>query len=217
MNTYLNRAQDLDLPMDLHQEILDVIAQDSVVPTSSFYTKDSGINWWQRIFLWASLDNGRFQIYRLPEKIVTKIEQHYAALIEKVGRPYKIRLKSTANARWLFPHSDTETMDASLPQGDRCSLVLAIQCNDEVTNYYEFNGDQFRYRIRDFMRLRRRFSVTVKPREAWLYNNVPVHSVTGCDPARQRFLLAISWQDVEYRDLLAAYTSMESTKHDITD
>lgn len=204
-NNYLVRCPELDLPNSLHQRVLAAISAGDIVATQSVYTKNSGVTWWQRLFLYLCLDRGRFQIYRLPDDLVNAISDHYQQLIKGMGRGYKIRLKSVSHARYMFPHSDTETMDGALDHGDRCSLVLPIITNGEHTNYYEFSGKRFRYRVWDFLRLRPAFTTTIQDRQAWLYNNVPVHSVTNCDPAKQRFLLAISWQDCDFDELTAVY------------
>jgi hypothetical protein len=209
MGEFFCRAEDLDLPEDLYQDINRAITHNALIESATCHTKNSGINIWQKIFLTATLADGKFQIYRLPDPLLERVVDHCRSVIDAVGQPYKIRMKSIINARQLFPHTDIELMDHTPSQGDRCSLVFGIRCQDEVTNFYRFSGDQWRYRLRDFLRLRRAASLTVKPREAWLYNNVAIHSVTGCDRKNQRFLLVLSWSSIDYNDMKHKYQEIQ--------
>lgn len=206
----------LDLPTSLHEEILQVINNQSLIftPTSVQYDKTVGTTWFETILAHIGFGKkGRMAMHILPDSVRDKIIEQYRPLIDRVGQPYKIRLKSTMNSRFVFPHSDKFSTDKFtsgkkvLPNGDSCSVAIGIMTNGETTCFYAW-PKKFQHTIWNFIRLKRTAQITLQPRQAYLYNNTALHAVYGCSTKLQRHILAISWQTVDVEDLYQAITDV---------
>jgi len=203
---YAKRLPKLDLPETLHKEIVDCINNQNLIHTANsfVYNNKSGQTWFQKIVTVLGFrKKGKFHVHILPDELRDKIVAHYRPLIDRVGQPYKVRVKSTMNSRFLFPHSDKLTLAGKLVDGDSCSISMGVITNGETTCFYEMPPG-FRYRLWNFLKLKRKASIQSSPRHAYLYNNGAIHSVYGCNPKMQRHILAISWQTVNIDDLYQA-------------
>ncbi len=200
---YSKRLPKLDLPESLHGEILQVINDQSLIFTStSFqYDKTVGTTWFESVLAHIGFGkHGRLAMHILPDSVRDKIIKHYKPLIDRVGQPYKIRVKSTMNSRFVFPHSDKFRFGGNVPTGDSCSISIGIKTNGETTCFYEWPRG-FQYTIWNYLRLRRTEQFNLAPRQAYMYNNNALHAVYGCSSKLQRHILAISWQTVDIEDL----------------
>jgi hypothetical protein len=200
---YTKRLPKLDLPEALYLEVLKVIRDQELIftPTSFEYNRKVGTTWFESILAKLGFGKkGRLAMHILPDDIRDKIIQHYKPLIDRVGQPYKIRIKSTMNSRFVFPHSDKFRFGGNVPTGDSCSVAIGIITNGETTCFYEWPKG-FQYSFWHYLKLKRMAEIQSAPRQAYMYNNNALHAVFGCDPKLHRHILAISWQTVDIEDL----------------
>jgi hypothetical protein len=114
-------------------------------------------------------------------------QKHYQTFIDHVGAPYKIRLKAMSNVRWLLPHSDRYNNE----NGDACSIHIALDVNNEITNWYQFEGQFKMFNPLHVARLKKQKSIQLKNGQACLFDNQSIHSVTNCHPNKTRWCLSI--------------------------
>jgi len=186
------RVPRLDLAQDLYQKIIEAIDQSRCEKGQSYLNSGAKTNsWFEKLIyrLWFGR-HGYFQVYRLPDQLRDEIINRYQALIDAVGETPKIRLKSSRNIRRLVPHSDG---------GDKCSITIGIRTNDEETRWFN-RGRDFKISFWNLLTLSTVSSVRVKDREAYVYDNQRVHDMKA-DASTDRFLLVLSWDNIEFEQL----------------
>ena len=197
-----------DLPVDLHQQLIHDMAQKDFRGNFSYFNTNSLKNQpllikWLTKFMFGDVV---FQTYQLSESSEQLVLAQYKDFIEFVGKPYKIRFKTLSNAKAMPPHSDVENSHRGTahPKGDYCSVFVGVITNNETTNWYTYAGRFVMDRVNPF-KLKKKKSITVQDRQACLFDNNAIHSVTNCKPENTRWALAISWQDITYDELLKKY------------
>jgi len=210
MINYVSLTPELNLPRDLHLLLVDEITLKKSIP-SAFYldaTKtQENDSWLFKLYQKYSFKKGNFQTYRLTEDSEDLVYRHYKQFLDYVGLPYKIRLKSMRGIRWLFPHSDfyDSYRGIDTPNGDSTSIYIGIITNSEITNWYSFNGQFKMNNIFHLLQLKKEKSICLKDRESCLFDNSSIHSVTNCNPKKERWGLAISWQGASFETIKQKY------------
>lgn len=209
------RSTDFDLPDNLFQMLLTEIAEQKFKGSFSKYTANGfKDDHWIIKLLGKITFKGYLKTYQLSDQSELEIYKHYKKFIDFVGRPYKIRFKTVGNTRWIPPHSDVENSHrgTSNPNGDSCSIFVGIITNQEITNWYSYPKPfKLDYTFNPFL-LKKQKSICLQNQAAVLFDNKTVHSVTNCDVKKERWALAISWQGLEYSELVKLY--QEFTKND---
>ena len=202
----------LNLPDQLHAEIVDHIRTQRVIPSLMQINSSTGRTVWERILFQYYFGNkGKFQVYRLEDDLEMRIRNNYKKFLDQFAVPPKIRLKSSKYVRAFPPHSD-----AGYPGGDTASLTVPIVTNGETTSWYDA-GPEFKMSWSSLRRLRKITSLTLGPNHACLFNNKAVHDVTNCKPGAERYVLVIGWRDVEFDQLINTYSNLEKNNYDFVD
>lgn len=209
--SYATLTPEFNLPENLHKQLLTEITTKQSIP-SAFYldankTQDTD-SWLFRLYQRYGFKKGNFQTYRLTEQNEKLVYDHYQGFVDYVGLPYKIRYKSMTGIRWLFPHSDFYDSYRGIdnPMGDSVSIYIGIITNKEITNWYSFNGQFKMNNIFHLLQLKKEKSICLEDQESCLFDNAAVHSVTRCNPTKERWGLAISWQGVPYAVIAQKYS-----------
>ena len=197
MNNY-QRVVKLDLPESLYQKIKDSIQTSSITQSAFYRSQNSSCGIVSRLIMRWFFKEGFFQVYKLDTEIEKEILEFYKPFTDVVGHPPKIRLKITHDVRRLMPHSD------AADGGDRSSVVTVIQGNNETTSWYN-RGDKCHSTLWDLLTMYKVESTSFNQGRAYLFNNAQVHGVTNCKPNSTRYLLAVSWQNVNFKDLIKSY------------
>ena len=197
MSNY-RRVVKLDLPEPLCQKIRDNIQHSNIKQSAFYRSQNSSHNIVSRLIMRWFFKEGYFQVYRLDETLEKEILEFYKPFTDSVGHAPKIRLKITHDVRQLMPHSD------AADGGDRSSIVTVIAGNGETTSWYN-RGDDCHSSWWDLLTMRKVDSISFDTDCAYLFNNAQVHGVTKCKPNSTRYLLAVSWQNVDYTKLSKAY------------
>jgi len=197
MSNY-QRVVNLDLPDTLYQKIKDSIQSSNIIQSAFYRSQNSSRGIVSRLIMRWFFKEGFFQVYKLDPEIEKEILEFYKPFTDIVGHSPKVRLKITHDVRRLMPHSD------AADGGDRSSVVTVIQGNNETTTWYN-RGDNCHSTLWDLLTMYQVDSISFNQRRAYLFNNAQVHGVTNCKPNNTRYLLAVSWQHVNYKDLIRAY------------
>lgn len=197
-----------DLPDTVHQQLVSDIQNCAFRGNFSYFNPNSLKNQSKliRLLLRFMFGDVTFQTYQLSKSSEEMVYNHYKEFINFVGHPYKIRFKTLSNAKAMPPHSDVENSHRGTehPAGDYCSVFIGISTNNETTNWYDYNGT-FRLDNVNPFKLKKRKSICLQNKQACLFDNDAIHSVTGCNPKKTRWALAISWQNITYEELLQKY------------
>jgi hypothetical protein len=203
-------APALDPGKDLYNALIGQIHTHSCQP-SKFYMDGTNNNgqepWFNRLYQQLSFSSGKFQIYTLSPTAEDLVYKHYQTFIDHVGAPYKIRLKAMSNVRWLLPHSDRYNNE----NGDACSIHIALDVNNEITNWYQFEGQFKMFNPLHVARLKKQKSIQLKNGQACLFDNQSIHSVTNCHPNKTRWCVSISWQHINYQDLVNTFLKLHAS------
>lgn len=188
----------LDLPESLFEEIKSSIEQNKITRSWFHETRHTGHGLFNQLVFRYCFKQGWFYVHKLEPELEKKVIDYYQPFCELVGTIPKVRLKIAYDVRRLPPHSDAAT------GGDRSSIVTLIKGNNETTNWYN-GGKSFKSTLWNLFRLKKIDHTQFVPGKSYFFNNERLHSVTDCTPGGTRYLLAVSWQNVAYNDLIRAY------------
>jgi len=206
---YAIRTPNFDLPDKLYQRLLTEITSKQPTLLFSFNatTAHGSDSWLFKLWKKFSFKKGSFQIYRLSAETENLVYTQYQEFLDYVGLPYIIRYKSMIGVRWLFPHSDlSDYKERGNGAGASASIYIGILTNKEKTNWYAFDGKFSANNVFDVLKLQKKKSICVGNQESFLFDNASVHSVTNCNPDKERWCIAISWPDVPFEVIAQKYT-----------
>lgn len=218
MSKYAERADLLDLPEDLYQEIIEELFELMNDSSNSInhYRGSNAIKSnfsWRKVFLNLFLSGG-IRTLKLSDNINDKIINHCHNFLNFTGPPDSIDFKIMPNFIFLPPHIDRETYVVAKSINDedfQCkfehqnsSLNFGILTNGERTNWYTYPGN-FNSQSMNPFKLKKVKSICAKPREAYLYDNSSIHSVSRGKLFKKRCILSFFWNNKSYAELLNAY------------
>ena len=188
----------LDLPNSLFEEIQSSIEQNKITKSWFRETRHTGKSWFDQLLFRYCFKQGWFYVHKLEPELEQKIIDYYQPFCELIGTTPKVRLKIAYDVRRLPPHSDAAT------GGDRSSIVTLIKGNNETTNWYN-GGKNFKSTLWNMLKIKKIDSTKFVPGKSYFFNNERLHSVTDCTSRGFRYLLAVSWQNVSYTELVKTY------------
>ena len=208
---YIFRADQLDLPANLlsllRSDIENGRYQQSnfgYTPSHHHSTTKSSI---KRFFERLSFRRGYLRLHKLDAVTEEIILSHYKDFIDFVNSTYKLRYKVIGETSWVPLHSDVEISERVTGisgNGDRTSLFVIIQGNNEVTNWFSYPG-KFDLSWFNPFKLKRQVSKQLEEGKCYLFNTEAIHSVSKCNPNRQRWILTICWNNISHEELCKRY------------
>ena len=218
---YFMPAARFDIPDAVYQTLIHDI--ESGKTTASKFTTSGEINPSRdplyNFYYKLGCKDGFFTLYNLPDSTKSKIEQIYEPFLDFVGKAYRIKLKSMQGMRWLVPHSDKwDTYKFYTSQetsknvdilkhsvyGDACSIHVGLKTNHEITTWYKTH-DPYEHTSWQRIWLQKAAKLKVENQRAYLFNNTALHGVTGFRRDLSRWVLTITWEDMDYADLVRRY------------
>jgi hypothetical protein len=200
---YHCRAPEFDLDKNLHKQLISEIKSQTYVSSDIFHDRSNLKSDFLLInFLNKFLFTGDIRSHRLSDSMESMVKKHFQEFIDFVNLPCKIRFKTIKNTKWIPPHSD----NGARYHGDLCSISIGVIVNNEKTNWYEScNFGKIKF-------LSKKETTKLIPACAYLFDNNSMHSVTECVPQKSRWLLSLSWQDIEYNQLCKLYETWKNKK-----
>lgn len=215
MSKYAERADLLDLPEELYQEILTEVNMMSQISNRSVYQyndkllKSKKFSWRELLFLVVSklLVHDGLKTYRLSDNLKNKIINHYRQFLSITTTPDLVEFRCMPKFIFFPPHIDSEFTKISgeeLKKSNQCSVVFGILTNNEKTNWYTY-PDKFEFFKMNPFKLVKVKSICLQQKEAYLYDNSSIHSVTNGKFFKPRCLLVFTWHNMSYQQLDLAY------------
>jgi hypothetical protein len=215
---YVFRAEYLDLPTDLFELLKSDIDNNRYQQSNFGYTPEHHNNIKSKVRQWFEkllFRKGYLRLHKLDSESEQLVLAYYQDFINFVNSPYKLRYKTIGETRWIPPHSDVEISErvtGLAGNGDRTSMFIVIQGNNETTNWFSYPGKfQFGKWFNPF-KLKRQVSKQLEVGKCYLFNTEAIHSVSNCNPNKQRWILTICWNNISHTELCNLYNEFVKQK-----
>ena len=204
------RAPALDISISLLRQIQNDINSGNIIG-SAYNHKNSDLSLLERIYRIIGFGTGKIQVYRLSEQTEQLVREYYNPFLSQFKEQPKIRLKSFQNVNWVPIHSDM----ARSPNGDCSSITIGVKTNGETTHHYDYlDQNVFEISFANRLKCKHSHATNFEDTHEYVLDNRGPHSVDGFHYGSHRYLLALSWNNIDYNSLVEIYNDYSNrTSH----